>query len=68
MERNDYTLREFFDTGMLTIKAVAEEAELSSNMMRQYVCEVKNPSAERLKVIEKAIHRIGKRLKTVKLT
>lgn len=64
-EQNNYTLREFFDKFGISQQSVAEKADISVGMMRQYVCDIKQPSAIRLKKIQKAIREIGKELKTI---
>jgi hypothetical protein len=51
----------------LSISSVAKLAGISSSLMRQYASGVKNPSTDRLKVIQKAIHEIGRDLQTIKL-
>lgn len=67
MEQNNYTIQDFFKKFGVSQKAVAEKAEISVGMMRQYACGVKEPSEERLKIIQKAIRSIGKDLKNVSL-
>lgn len=66
-EQNSYTLREFFEKFGVTQKKVAEVSGISFGMMRQYACGFKDPGDERLKMIQKAIRKIGKELKTVEI-
>lgn len=47
------------------ISAIAEKAKINSSLLRQYVTGKSNPSEERLKQIEKAIHELGEELLSV---
>jgi hypothetical protein len=58
----------FEDKKFLNATEVAKKARINPSLMRQYVSGIKNPSFERAKKIEDAIHEIGKELLNVKIT
>ncbi|WP_335966679.1 type II toxin-antitoxin system HicB family antitoxin [Galbibacter sp. PAP.153] len=47
------------------ISAIAEKANINTSLLRQYVTGKSNPSEERVKQIEKAIHELGEELLSV---
>jgi transcriptional regulator with XRE-family HTH domain len=51
----------------LNISSVAKLAGINPSLMRQYASGVKNPSTERLKAIQTAVHSIGEELRRIKL-
>lgn len=51
----------------LNITSVAKLAGINPSLMRQYASGVKNPSTERLKAIQTAVHSIGEDLRRIKL-
>jgi hypothetical protein len=57
----------FEDKKFLNASEVAKKAKINPSLMRQYVSGHKNPSLERAKQIENAIHEIGKELQTVRI-
>ena len=58
----------FEEKKFLNAGVIAERAGINKSLMRQYAAGIKNPSAERAKEIERAIHEIGKELLVVKLS
>jgi len=51
----------------LNISAIAKEAGINPNLMRQYVSGAKSPSKARLKQIEDVINAIGRQLADINL-
>ena len=51
----------------LSITEFARRNGISSAVMRHYSCGIKNPSKQRKKEIEKALHNLGKKLLQVEL-
>ena len=63
-----YTLEKFFKKfPSISIQSIAERTGINPSLMRQYAVGIKNPSLERLEIIEKAIHDIGKEMADVKI-
>jgi hypothetical protein len=63
----NYTLQEFFDKTPITQEGVAKEAKIPPTMLRQYVGGYKNVTDKKLKAIEGAINKIGKRMTKIKI-
>ena len=51
----------------INASCVAQGIGISQSLMASYICGTKNPSAERKKQIEKALHEIGASLAAVKI-
>jgi|SRR5690606_5080939 len=49
----------------LKITAIAKKAGINSSLLRQYATGTANASEERLKVIEKSVHKLGEELLSV---
>ena len=63
-----YDLTSFFEQySYLNISNIAERANISPLLMRQYSAGIKFPSAERVKSIQNAIQGIGRELSRVRL-
>ena len=64
-----YDLRAFFkEFDELKISSIAKRAKLNESLIRQYASGHKNPSAEQVKKIEDAVHKLGERLPGVAIS
>lgn len=63
-----YELPDFFNKFDLLIQSkVAEEANLSPGVFRQYVCGHRKPSIDTSRKIEAVLHELGEKLQRIKL-
>lgn len=63
-----YDTQAFFESfDFLNISAVAKAAGINQSLLRQYAKGIKHPSAERVRVIEKAIHDLADQMRRVSL-
>lgn len=63
-----YDTQAFFESfDFLNISAVAKVAGINQSLLRQYAKGIKHPSAERVRVIEKAVHLLADRMRRVSL-
>lgn len=52
----------------INVNQLARRMGINQSLLAKYICGAKNPSAERLKEIEKTLHELGKELSEVSLT
>ncbi len=63
-----YDTQAFFESfDFLNITAVANAAGINQSLLRQYAKGIKHPSAERVRVIEKTVHRLADQMRRVSL-
>ncbi|MCU0444932.1 MAG: hypothetical protein MUE85_08425 [Microscillaceae bacterium] len=64
-----YDLSAFFEEySSLKMSKIAQLAGINSSLLRQYAAGIKHPSSEQVQKIELAIHTLGDRLLSVRLT
>lgn len=63
-----YDTQAFFESfNFLNISAVAKAAGINQSLLRQYAKGIKHPSAERVRLIERAVHDLADQMRRVSL-